>query len=48
MLEGAMSHGELETGQVCAILDRILPAGDIVKNVWTEFSALLENPLKKD
>src|SRR5690606_14593105 len=48
MFEGDMSQGELEIGQVSAILDRILPAGDIVKNVWTEFSALLENPLKKD
>jgi enoyl-[acyl-carrier protein] reductase II len=48
MFEGDMDQGELEIGQVSALVDRILPAGDIVKNVWTEFQAHLENPLKKD
>ena len=33
MFEGDLAEGELEIGQVCALLDDILPAGAIVKNV---------------
>ena len=47
MFEGDMSEGELEIGQVSALLDDILPAGDIVKNVWNEFMSGLANPVKK-
>ncbi len=47
MFEGEMDEGELEIGQVSALLDGILPAGDIVKNVWKEFTDGLENPVKK-
>ncbi len=46
MFEGDMEAGELEIGQVSALLDRILPAADIVKNVWTEFTEALSNPVK--
>lgn len=46
MFEGDLDEGELEIGQVAAILDRILPAGEIVKNLWQEFSEALVNPLK--
>ncbi|MBN8674967.1 MAG: nitronate monooxygenase [Chitinophagales bacterium] len=46
MFEGNMEEGELEIGQVSALLDRILPAGEIVKNVWTEFNKALLNPVK--
>lgn len=46
MFEGDMEEGELEIGQVSAILDSILPAGEIVKKVWQEFSAALQNPVK--
>ncbi len=46
MFEGNMEEGELEIGQVSALLDRILPAGEIVKNVWAEFNKALLNPLK--
>ena len=45
MFEGDMDHGELEIGQVCALLDRILPAGEIVKKVWEEFTGALANPV---
>lgn len=45
MFEGDLAGGELEIGQVSALLDDILPAGDIVKNVWQEFTRGLENPL---
>ncbi len=41
MFEGDLEEGELEIGQVSASLDSILPAGDIVKNVWHEFSTAL-------
>jgi enoyl-[acyl-carrier protein] reductase II len=47
MFEGDMAQGELEIGQVSAILDRILPAGDIVKMVWEEFEEAIQNPVKK-
>lgn len=37
MFEGDMEEGELEIGQVSAMFDDILPAGDIVKNMMREF-----------
>ncbi len=46
MFEGNLDEGELEIGQVSAILREILPAGEIVKNVWNEFSEALSNPVK--
>lgn len=39
MFEGDMIEGELEIGQVSAMLDEILPAGDIVNNMMNEFEA---------
>jgi len=47
MHEGHLDEGELEIGQVSALLDDILPAGKIVENVWREFIAGLNNPLEK-
>ncbi len=47
MYEGDLEEGELEIGQVSALFDSILPAGEIVKNVWNEFNELLLNPVKK-
>ena len=46
MFEGDIEQGELEIGQVSAILDDILPAGLIVKNVWEEFMNGLAEPVK--
>ncbi len=46
MFEGDMEQGELEIGQVSAILDEILPARQIVKNVWQEFMNGLAEPVK--
>jgi enoyl-[acyl-carrier protein] reductase II len=46
MFEGNLEEGELEIGQVSALLDDILPAGDIVKNLWNEFQEALKNPVK--
>lgn len=45
MFEGNLEEGELEIGQVSSLLDRILPAGDIVKKVWQEFMEGLQNPI---
>jgi enoyl-[acyl-carrier protein] reductase II len=46
MYEGNLEEGELEIGQVSALLDNILPAKKIVENIWTEFVAALINPIK--
>jgi enoyl-[acyl-carrier protein] reductase II len=46
MFEGDLTEGELEIGQVSSLLDRILPAADIVEKVWAEFVAGLSNPVK--
>ena len=47
MFEGNMDEGELEIGQVSVLVDQILPAGEIVKKVWQEFTAALANPIGK-
>ena len=46
MFEGALQEGELEIGQVSSLLKEILPAGDIVKNVWKEFMNGLDETKK--
>jgi enoyl-[acyl-carrier protein] reductase II len=46
MWEGNLDEGELEIGQVSALLDEILPAGKIVENIWKEFTDGLNHPLK--
>lgn len=40
MFEGDMTEGELEIGQISAMLDDILPAGEIVNNMMNEFNAV--------
>ena len=45
MFEGELAEGELEIGQVSALLDDILPAGQIVEQVWKEFMDGWRNPL---
>jgi len=45
MYEGNMEEGELEIGQVSALVKDILPAGQIVSDMWKEFSDALQNPL---
>ena len=37
MFEGDMKEGELEIGQVSAMLDRVQPAAEILQEIWTEF-----------
>lgn len=45
MFEGDLNAGELEIGQVSALLDDILPAATITKNIWNEFQSALASPL---
>lgn len=47
MFEGDLDEGELEIGQVSALLDDILPAAQIVENIWEEFTEALQNPINK-
>ena len=46
MFEGNLEEGELEIGQVSAILKDILPAAFIVENIKKEFTEALVNPFK--
>jgi enoyl-[acyl-carrier protein] reductase II len=45
MYEGNMEEGELEIGQVSALVKEILPAGVIVKDIWEEFLKSLNKPI---
>ena len=45
MFEGDMENGELEIGQVSALIKNIMPAADIVKEIWMEFENALAHPL---
>ncbi len=41
MFDGVLDEGELEIGQVSALLHRIQPAQDIVAEIWRDYNALL-------
>ena len=43
MFEGDMENGELEIGQVTAMIDAIQPAAEIVKEIWNDFQAGVEH-----
>lgn len=46
MFEGNLDEGELEIGQVSAIIRHIQPAAAIIKEIWNEFEIALKQPLK--
>jgi enoyl-[acyl-carrier protein] reductase II len=46
MFEGHLEEGELEIGQVSAMVKDLLPAGQIVEQVWNEFTAARRSPFK--
>lgn len=46
MFEGDMDAGELEIGQVSALINDIKPAAEIVKEIWLQFNEALNKPLK--
>ena len=43
MFEGDMKEGELEIGQVSAMIDKIKPAAQIVQEIWKDFNAGVEH-----
>lgn len=46
MFEGDIENGELEIGQVSAMIKAIMPAAEIVTEIWNEFEFALQHPLK--
>lgn len=48
MLEGDLNEGELEIGEVSALIKNIKPAADIVKEICTDFDEALNNPLNQN
>ena len=46
MFEGDLKNGELEIGQVSALINKITPAKEITEQVWLEFNEALQKPLK--
>ncbi|MEP7144849.1 MAG: nitronate monooxygenase, partial [Ferruginibacter sp.] len=45
MFEGDLDGGELEIGQVSALIGSVQPAADILKELWLDFEAALQHPL---
>jgi enoyl-[acyl-carrier protein] reductase II len=45
MYQGDMEEGELEIGQVSALINDIKPAATIVREIWEEFEILLKKPI---
>jgi enoyl-[acyl-carrier protein] reductase II len=46
MFQGDLEQGELEIGQVSALISEVKPAAEIVKEIWLEFTKTLQKPLK--
>jgi enoyl-[acyl-carrier protein] reductase II len=46
MFEGDMEAGELEIGQVSALINEIKPAADILKEIWNEFEMGIKQPVQ--
>jgi len=46
MFEGDLDEGELEIGQVSALLNSVAPAAEIVNEIWQEYLALINKPLE--
>lgn len=44
MFQGDTQQGELEIGQVSALIRSIKPAADVVEEIWNEFKAAAANP----
>jgi enoyl-[acyl-carrier protein] reductase II len=45
MLEGDMEQGELEIGQVSALIKEIKPAGEVVAEIWQNFTQTMQHPI---
>jgi enoyl-[acyl-carrier protein] reductase II len=46
MFEGDLNDGELEIGEVSALIKDIKPAGKIINDIWLEFNEILHKSLK--
>lgn len=46
MFEGDLVEGELEIGQVSGLINNIIPAADVVAEIWNEFKATAERPFR--
>lgn len=46
MFEGNLEEGELEIGQVSALVKDIKPAAEILNEIWSDFQNALQNPLQ--
>ena len=46
MFEGNLEEGELEIGQVSAIIKNIIPTAEIIREIWQEFTDTLLKPVK--
>ncbi len=44
MFEGDLNEGELEIGQVSALINAVMPAAEIVQEVWRDFVNAAQNP----
>ncbi|NDC40122.1 MAG: nitronate monooxygenase [Chitinophagia bacterium] len=44
MFEGDLTEGELEIGQVSALINEIKPAAEVLREVWDEFVATAAHP----
>ena len=47
MFEGDLQEGELEIGQVSALIKNIQPAAEIMAEIWTDFIAAINAPFNK-
>ncbi|MEO7962101.1 MAG: nitronate monooxygenase, partial [Ginsengibacter sp.] len=45
MFQGALDEGELEIGQVSALINEIKPAAEILREIWLQFNEALQKPL---
>ena len=45
MFEGDLEDGELEVGQVSGLINDLLPARQIIENLWFEFRKTCDDPL---
>jgi enoyl-[acyl-carrier protein] reductase II len=45
MFEGDLAEGELEIGQASSLIRNILPAAEIIENLWSEFRNTCNDPL---
>ncbi len=48
MFEGDLIEGELEVGQVASLIENIKPAAEVVKEVWNDYLAGVEEIMRAD